>query len=119
MRKRTVTTIEMHQVITVKRHAGTSPGWCPVCLQEIEMVPLEGVALLAGVSFQDLCRQVAAGQIHFVESADGTRVCLSSFLNDGSLGDGDLNHDAPIAPSTPSELSDAAQPASSIPLLKE
>ena len=103
MRKRTVTTIEMHQIITVRRPAGVCLGWCQVCLQEIEMVTLEGAALLAGVSFQDICRQVAAGQIHFVESADGALICLSSCMNNASLGDADL-------PSASSDLSDANQP---------
>ena len=94
LRKRTVTTIEMHQTITVKRPASASLGWCPVCRQEIEMVPLEAASILAGVSLRAICRQVGADHLHFIETADGGLVCTNSLLNGVSTDDEGLNSDS-------------------------
>jgi len=88
-----VTTIEMHQIVIVRRPAGAAHAWCPACLKEAEMVPLEEAALLAGVSPRDICRRVGAGRVHLVETADGALVCTDSLLNMVSLGDGGLNSD--------------------------
>ncbi|MGH9902508.1 MAG: hypothetical protein ACRD68_11935 [Pyrinomonadaceae bacterium] len=109
MRKRTVTTIETHQIVAVRRPAGVALVWCPACLREAEMVPLEEAALLAGISLRDICRRVVADDIHLVEAADGGLVCLNSLLNKFSLGDGGLNSDGadtPLLP--PADLHDSA-----------
>lgn len=71
MRKRTVTTIETHQIIIVRRPEGTTLTWCPACLNGVEMVPLEEAALLAGVSLRDICRRVGDNDFHFVETVNG------------------------------------------------
>lgn len=47
MRKRTVTTIETHQFVIVRRSGGATFTGCPLCLQGVGMVPLEEAALLA------------------------------------------------------------------------
>ena len=110
MRKRTVTTIEMHQIVTVRRPAGAALAWCPACLKEVEMVSLEEAAILAGVSLRDICRRVGADHIHFVETADGDFVCTNSLLIMVSSGDGGLNSDGADAlrlpPADPSEAAD-------------
>ena len=110
MRKRTVTTIEMHQIVTIRRAAGAALAWCPACLKEVEMVTLGEAALLAGVSLRDICRRVGADHIHFVETADGGFVCTDSLLNKVSLGDGGLNSDGAdtlrLPPADPSEAAD-------------
>jgi hypothetical protein len=80
MRKRTVTTIEMHQIIIARRPAGAGRAWCPACLKEVEMVSLEGAALLAGVSLREICRRVGADHVHLIETADGALVCTDSLL---------------------------------------
>lgn len=80
MRKRTVTTIEIHQIVIVRRPGGAALAWCPTCLKEVEMVPPEEAALLAGVSLRDICRGVGADDIHLVETANGGLICLNSFL---------------------------------------
>jgi hypothetical protein len=56
VRKRTVTTIEMHQIVIVRRPAGATIALCPACLKEVEMATLEEAALLAGVGLRDICR---------------------------------------------------------------
>jgi hypothetical protein len=80
VRKRTVTTIETHQIIIVRRPEGAALAWCPACLKGVEMVPLEEAALLAGVSLRDICRRVGADDIHFVETVNGGLICLNSLL---------------------------------------
>ena len=80
MRKRTVTTIETHQIVFVRRPEGAAPAWCPACLREVDAAPLEQAALLTGVSLRDICRRVGADQLHFIETADGGLVCLPSLL---------------------------------------
>ncbi len=91
VRKRTVTTIEMHQIVIVRRPGGAAlgaaPALCPACLSEVEMVPLEEAALLVGISLRDICRRAGDDDIHFVVTADGTLVCTNSLLNKTYLGD--------------------------------
>ena len=80
MRKRTVTTIETHQIVIVRRHGGAALALCSACRKEVEMVPLREAALLAGVSLRDIRRRVGDDDIHFVETANGGLVCLTSLL---------------------------------------
>lgn len=80
MRKRTVTTIEIHDIVIARRPGGAVRAWCPACLKEVDMVPLEGAALLAGVSLRDICRRIGADHVHLVETADGALVCTDSLL---------------------------------------
>jgi hypothetical protein len=107
VRKRSVTSIETHQVVVVRRRAGAAPGWCPACLKEVGMVHLEEAALLAGVSLREICRRAGADEVHLVETADGGLVCTNSLLNKaGSVG---LNSDGADTLSPPAaDLSDAA-----------
>ena len=109
VRKRTVTTIEMHQIDIVRRPAGAALAQCPACLKEVEMVSLEEAALLAGVSLRDICRRVGADHLHFIETAHGGLVCTDSLLNKVPLGDGGLNSDgADTLSLPPADLSAAA-----------
>jgi len=110
VRKRTVTTIETHQIVTVRRPAGATLACCPACLNVVEMIHLQQAALLAGVSLLDICRRVVADDIHFVETANGGLVCLSSLYNKFSLGDGGLNSDgADTLPPPSTDLSGAEE----------
>ena len=93
MRKRTVTTIETHEIVAVRRPGGATLLPCPACRREVEVVSLEEAAVLAGVSLRDICRRVGADHIHFVETPDGGLVCTYSLLNMACLGDGALSSD--------------------------
>lgn len=109
MRKRTVTTIEMHQIVTIRRLAGATLAWCPVCLKEVEVVSLEEAALLAGFSLRDICGSVGTDHLHFIETSNGGLICTSSLLNVASLGDGALNSEGAELLSLPAtDLSDTA-----------
>jgi len=116
VRKRTVTTIETHQVVIVRRTEGAAVAGCPACLKDVKMVPLEEAALLSGVSLRDICRRVGDGDIHFVETAAGGLVCLPSLLNEVSFADGGLNSDGgDTRRLLPADTSDAATPPASPP----
>lgn len=109
MRKRTVTTIETHQVVIVRRPEGTALAWCPSCLKQVQTLSLEEAALLVGVGLRDICRRVAADHTHLIETAGGVLVCTDSLLNRVSLGDGELNPGgADALPLPAADLSDTA-----------
>lgn len=80
LKKRTVTTIETHQIVLVRRPEGAAPAWCPACLKEVDTASIEQAALLTGISLRDICRRVGDDQLHFIETADGGLVCLPSLL---------------------------------------
>lgn len=80
MRKRTVTTIETHEIVIVRRPAGAVPAWCPACGKGVEMVPPEEAVVLAGLSLPDIRRRLSDGDIHSVETAGGGLICLPSLL---------------------------------------
>jgi hypothetical protein len=98
--KRTVTTIETHQIVIVRRPVGAAQAWCPTCIQRVEMIPLEEAALLAGVSLRDICRRVCADDIHFVETANGGFICLNSLLKEDLPGRQRTNSDGADIPAT-------------------
>ena len=80
IKKRTVTTIETHQIVIVRWTGGVALAWCPSCLKEVEVVTLEEAAHLAGVSLRDICRRVGVDHIHLVETANAGFICLDSLL---------------------------------------
>jgi hypothetical protein len=96
--KRTVTIIETHQIVIVRRTGGAAQAWCPACLQRVEMVPLEEAALWAGVSLRDICLRVGADDIHFVETANGGLICLNSLLKEDLFGRQRVNPDGADVP---------------------
>lgn len=75
-----MTTIEVHQILIVRRPEGAAPAWCPACLKEVEMLPTQEAARLAGLSMSDISQRVVADDLHFIETADGGLVCLPSLL---------------------------------------
>ena len=91
MGKRTVTTIEMHEVVTVRRPVGAIFHWCPACSKEVELVPLEEAAQWAGTSLRDVCRRIAVNDIHVVETANGALICLNWIPNNVSSESGGRN----------------------------
>lgn len=52
--------------------------WCPDCHGEVEMVPAEEAALIAGVSLRTIYRRVEAGAIHFFEDSGRTFICAQT-----------------------------------------
>lgn len=101
MKKRTVTTIETHQIVIVRHPARATLAQCPACLKEVEMVSLEAASLLAGLSLRDICRRVSDDDLHLAVTENGGLVCLNSLLNKISLEDGRLSSGGADTPSLP------------------
>lgn len=98
MRKRTVTTIETHQIVIVRRPEGTILGRCPACLKDVEMVSLEEASVLAGVNLLEICRRVSEDDVHLTMTENGGLVCLDSLLKKVSVEDPGINANGPDIP---------------------
>lgn len=110
MKKRTVTTIETHQIVIVRRPGGATLARCPRCLKEVEMVSLLEASVLAGVSLLDICRRVIDDDLHLAVSESVGLVCLDSLLKNVSSGDAGLNSDGADIPLLPvADLSDDSE----------
>ena len=81
--RRTVTTIETHEVLTVRRDAGRPAPPCAACPGEARMLTPEAAACRAGVSQRTVYGWVEDGRIHFAETPDGgLYVCLEPLYAD-------------------------------------
>ena len=79
-RKRTEITIEIDELICVAppNHL-TRLARCPDCGAEVLMLMPQEAARIAQVSVRDINRSVEAGQVHFLETAEGLLlVCMNS-----------------------------------------
>ena len=77
-RRRTVTTIETHEVLIVRRHAGVPALLCAACAGAGRMLTPQEAARLTGVSQRTIYRWMEDGRIHFAETVDGGLfVCLA------------------------------------------
>ena len=80
--RRIVTTIETHEIWTVRRPSPASLGVpCSQCSSWVEMLTLQEAGQRAGVSQRTVYQWVDEGRIHFSETSDGELfVCLASFF---------------------------------------
>ena len=77
-RRRTVTTIETHEVLIVRRMPRAKALLCLACPDESGMLTPHEAARLAGVSQITVYRWVEVGRVHFEETGDGGLfVCLA------------------------------------------
>ena len=110
MKKRTVTTIEMHQIVIVRRPEVVTLSRCPVCLKDVEMVSLEEASMLAGVDPLDICHRITEDDVHLAVTENGRLVCLDSLTKKAPLRDTGLNAvsaDIPLLPAA--DLSDDSE----------
>lgn len=86
MKKKTriKTTVEMHEVWVITEPQEAPTELCQICAnQEATMLAPEVAAAVAGISLRSLFRLVEAGEVHYLERADGTLlVCLNSLPAD-------------------------------------
>ena len=80
MKKRTEVTIEFEEIVFVKGSSNLSgTAWCVGCANEVLMVTPAQAAVIARVSVRDINRRVEAGDVHFLETTEGSLlVCMSS-----------------------------------------
>jgi hypothetical protein len=88
-KKRTEITIETDRVLIIKRPKGSVPGWCPKCVQQVEMVAPDYATAITRVSTRTIYRWVEAEKIHFTERPDGMLlICLNSVFLERPGGSG-------------------------------
>lgn len=77
--RRTRTTVETRDVVTLRGPAAAMELHCPACGRVVRMLPPEEAAALAGVSVRALFRRMEAGGLHYAESPAGrVFVCSQS-----------------------------------------
>lgn len=81
-KRRTVTTIETHEVWVVRSRLSPQGLVCASCMDEgRRMLTAQEAALCAGVSQRTVYRWVEDGRIHFTETPDGSVfVCLAPLI---------------------------------------
>jgi len=78
IKRKTMTTIETHEVWVVRKPASLPLVHCAACAPEAVMLTPQEAALRADVSQRTVYRWVEDGLVHFTETADGGLfVCLA------------------------------------------
>ena len=88
-KKRTEITVELEQMMIVKRREGAVCDWCPDCQRDVVMLTPDEAASLTPASTRALYRLIDVGRIHFIETQAGLiRLCFPSLLQ--ALVDGNI-----------------------------
>lgn len=81
MRTKTKITLEKRQRVTIRLRRRLIEVWCGECAAEVQMMPPETAAALAGTTTRSIYRQVEAGGLHFVETEGGAvLICRNSLI---------------------------------------
>jgi hypothetical protein len=78
-KKLLITTVS-HEVFIVGVNEETAiSGFCPSCDSEVEMLTLSSAARVAGLTGRHMINQIAANEVHSIETANGhLLVCRKS-----------------------------------------
>jgi hypothetical protein len=83
-RKKTEIIVEREQVLIIRRLDDRQPRCCAECSGQAQMVSVDEAAALGRLSARAIYRRVEAGQLHFIETADGLLlVCVNSLFDPG------------------------------------
>jgi hypothetical protein len=82
MQKKTTTIVsETHELIIVRRLRGSSTSaWCPQCQRDVEMLSPEQAARASGATTLSVYRRAEAGEIHFLETAEGALLICPNLI---------------------------------------
>lgn len=79
-KRRTIITIESHQLTIFRSRRRLVEIWCKRCGEELPMLTPEAAAALAGVTARAIYRCVESGELHFIDTCDGALlICSGSF----------------------------------------
>jgi hypothetical protein len=79
IKRKTAVTVQTHQVTTVHLTRQSIRAWCGLCRAEVLMLMPDEAAALAQSTARAIYRRVEAGEIHSIETDDGSlRVCVNS-----------------------------------------
>ena len=80
-KRRTEITIETERLLLLRESSRSLLLWCDECRAQVRMVTPAEAAVMASVSVRAICRQVEAGELHFIETPDWpVLICLDSVL---------------------------------------
>lgn len=60
-------------------------GFCSACGDEVRMVTIDAAATLSRLSSREIYREVEAGMLHFIETAEGSILVCFNSLNRANL----------------------------------
>lgn len=80
--KRTIElNIEHTSFVTRRSSPGAIFAWCARCGAQVQLIRPEETTSYAGVSTRTIYRRIETGEIHFIESEQGSLlVCLDSLV---------------------------------------
>lgn len=81
--KKLLITTVCHEIFIVRVNSHTTiHGFCPNCESEVEMLIFDAAVSLSGIGGREVIRQLARGEIHSIETANGhLLVCQNSLKN--------------------------------------
>jgi hypothetical protein len=80
MAKRTTITVETDSLLVLR---GRKPqrAWCPQCLAEGDMIPMNEVGVISNLLPQEVEAWIQSDELHHIQTADGVHlICLNSML---------------------------------------
>jgi len=78
-KRRIEITVEKRRLIVLKRQRRSVPDWCADCGEQVAMLTPDQAATIANVSSRTIYRRVEAGEMHYLETAEGRLlVCANS-----------------------------------------
>lgn len=73
--------IQTERVLVIEKRNSTTQSWCEGCGRQVKLVTLEMIAIVTGLSVRSVFRMLEAGEIHFLETPNGSLfICLDSLL---------------------------------------
>ena len=80
-RTKTKISLEKRQRTTIRLRRRLIEVWCGQCAAEVQMMPPETAAALAGTTPRLIYRRVENGELHFLETREGELlVCRNSLI---------------------------------------
>ncbi len=78
-KRRIEITVEKRRLIVLKRGRAPVYDWCAYCGGQVAMLTPDQAATIAKVSSRTIYRRVEAGEMHYLETAEGhLLVCANS-----------------------------------------
>jgi excisionase family DNA binding protein len=78
-KRRIEITVEKRRLIVLKRQRRSVLEWCGGCGRKVQMLTPDQAATIANVSSRTIYRRVEAGEMHYMETAEGRLlVCANS-----------------------------------------
>ena len=79
MAKQTRISIETDSLL-ILRGRSSNRAWCEQCAAHTEMIALENVGVISNLDQPTLEEWLNSGELHRLQTADGTLICLNSLL---------------------------------------